>query len=237
MILLDAREPRNIQMVVMSRFSNRCAVSVCQLPAGDIAYLSRSGRRLLIERKSAPDLLNSISDGRLYDECARLREHSDIPVLLVHGSILPGRDDLVIADGISTRWKWWSVQMVLFSLQTGGIIIMQVRNSDFVDALEHIFDWAERDEHLQVKPAYTPFGKPPVQIAVLSALPGIGPERARRIIERFGSLRKSLEQIEAWVEVPGIGPATVHRVIEALDDTWCRKEDQEPVSEAQDRAG
>ena len=53
----------------------------------------------------------------------------------------------------------------------------------------------------------------------LSEIPGVGPEREQRLLERFGSLdlirRASPEQL---ARTPGIGPATATSILAALRD-------------------
>ena len=41
----------------------------------------------VVERKTIADLLSSIFDGRLFDQCSRLTEHYQHPILLVEGNV------------------------------------------------------------------------------------------------------------------------------------------------------
>ena len=41
----------------------------------------------VVERKTISDLASSIFDGRLFDQCNRLKEHYKFPILLIEGDI------------------------------------------------------------------------------------------------------------------------------------------------------
>ena len=53
------------------------------LPVGDYIV----GPETIIERKTISDLVSSIFDGRLFDQCDRLKEHYQFPILLIEGDI------------------------------------------------------------------------------------------------------------------------------------------------------
>jgi ERCC4-type nuclease len=57
------------------------------------------------------------------------------------------------------------------------------------------------------------------QRRVLQALPGVGPDRAKRLLAHFGSVRACLSaDAEALAEIDGIGPATARRIVQAVED-------------------
>ncbi len=62
-------------------------VAVGRLPLGD--YLPGGG--VVVERKTAADLVLSIRDRRLFDQAARLREGAAHPVLILEGDPLAVR--------------------------------------------------------------------------------------------------------------------------------------------------
>ena len=53
------------------------------IPIGDYIVAPET----VVERKSIADLLSSIFDGRLFDQCSRLVEHYRNPILLVEGNV------------------------------------------------------------------------------------------------------------------------------------------------------
>ena len=51
------------------------------LPIGDYIVAPE----IIVERKTISDLISSIFDGRLFDQCNRLKEHYKFPILLIEG--------------------------------------------------------------------------------------------------------------------------------------------------------
>ena len=55
------------------------------------------------------------------------------------------------------------------------------------------------------------------KIALLTALPGVGPVTAKRLLEKFGTIQElAASKPEKVVEVSGIGYATAGRIIDLL---------------------
>jgi len=53
------------------------------LPVGDYIVAPET----VVERKTISDLISSIFDGRLFDQCHRLKEHYQFPILIIEGDI------------------------------------------------------------------------------------------------------------------------------------------------------
>jgi len=58
-------------------------VEMKTLPIGDYIVAPET----IVERKSIRDLLSSIFDGRLFDQCKRLKENFEFPVVLMEGNV------------------------------------------------------------------------------------------------------------------------------------------------------
>lgn len=66
------------------------------------------------------------------------------------------------------------------------------------------------------RPGYRPKGRRARQLYVLQGLPGIGPERAERLLERFGSVEHTMAaSAEELAAVEGIGRRIAERI------RWC----------------
>ena len=53
------------------------------LPVGDYIVAPET----IVERKSIGDLISSVFDGRLFDQCTRLRKHYKNPIIIIEGNI------------------------------------------------------------------------------------------------------------------------------------------------------
>jgi len=64
-----------------------------------------------------------------------------------------------------------------------------------------------------------PRGKPRLQSYILQGLPGVGPSRAARLIERFGSVEAVISAPASEVaRVPGIGRTTAEAIRWAVEE-------------------
>lgn len=176
---------------------------------------------MLIERKSAPDLLNSMGDGRLVDQGSRLVAECDLPLLLTHGSLLCNKDGKVVADGRTSRWGWWSLQMQLVSLQAGGLMWLHLqRTQDLPEAVKYLSEWLGRDSHLHVsKREKIPFLVPDKPVQILASLPGIGMGKAMDCLEYYGSAGRTVAELTCEEECflpKGVAGGTVKKVRDAL---------------------
>ena len=80
-IVVDEREKKSgIPDLLKSIGVN---VEMKMLPIGDYIVAPET----IVERKTISDLLSSIFDGRLFDQCSRLTEHYKHPILLVEGNV------------------------------------------------------------------------------------------------------------------------------------------------------
>ena len=58
-------------------------VEVKTLPVGDYIVAPET----IVERKTISDLISSIFDGRLFDQCNRLKDNYQFPILLIEGNL------------------------------------------------------------------------------------------------------------------------------------------------------
>ncbi len=80
-IIVDERERKSgIPDLLKSVGIN---VEIKTLPIGDYIVAPET----VIERKSLSDFVSSVFDGRLFDQCSRLKEHFQHPILLVEGNL------------------------------------------------------------------------------------------------------------------------------------------------------
>ena len=58
-------------------------VEVKTLPIGDYIVAPET----VVERKTISDLISSVFDGRLFDQCNRLKDNYQFPILLIEGNL------------------------------------------------------------------------------------------------------------------------------------------------------
>ena len=211
-ILIDTREPPSVQGL---RFGG-VPVATRALDAGDIRILTSDGDVIAVERKTASDFINSVADGRLFLQAARLRALTPYAYLLVDGLISRGRAGQVIHGGRDTGFSWVAWQGASATVQELGVVVLEFPEGDFEEAVLGLV----KRHRGEVRPARRALAAGDPALAVLTSLPGIGLERALALLKTCGTAGYALWALtethpRTWTNTPegataigGIGPAT-----------------------------
>jgi len=172
-------------------------IAVGTLGIGDVHV----GPRVLIERKTVPDLVQSIADGRLFRQLYAMCGESARPLLVIEGSTP------IPVAGLDAE----SLRGVLLSVAVGYRVPM-LRTMSTQETAVCIARLAAHEERRLARDAHRrPQATGP--LAVLASIPGVGEERAAALLARFGSVRQIFNTPRAALEeVPGIGPETARAV-------------------------
>jgi len=177
------------------------------LPIGDYIVAPET----VVERKSIHDLVSSIFDGRLFDQCNRLKEHFQFPIILIEGNL----------DEISNITEnplifYGAISSIALDFK---IPILPTPSADHTAKL--LVSLCSRKES-----ATGPFLKKikksndiqKQQLSVLSSLPGIGEKLALRLLKKFGSpLRIFSANSTELAKVDGLGLARAKKIKKMLD--------------------
>lgn len=236
MIFIDSNEPDTIKYGLPVDLEMDAKIQ--PLDCGDI-MLVEDGKVMMIERKTAGDLLNSITNGRFVDQASRMVEVCKFPLVLCHGDLKCNKNGKVVADGRSTRFSWWSLHMALLSLQAGGVMYLQVRKGDLADAIKYLQGWLRKESHLVVqKREAIPFLKQDDKgLKILASLPGIKWKKAQALMDFYGKPAYAIAELtcmehEECTLPPGFARGTVRNTREAL-----RLEDKERLVMCHDIEG
>jgi DNA excision repair protein ERCC-4 len=194
------------------------------LPVGDYIVAPET----VVERKSISDLISSIFDGRLFDQCNRLKEHFAHPVLLMEGDV----DEIeqivenpfvfygalasvaidfkipIIPTPNATHTAKLLVSMCSRKDASKGPFLKKIRKSD---------DLARQ------------------QLSVLCSLPGVGEKLATRMLERFGSPVQTLNaSVADLAKVDGLGEARAKKIKQTLErQSKLRKESNQSTLDSE----
>ena len=80
-IVIDEREKKSGIPGILKGIG--IGLEIKTLPIGDYIVAPET----VVERKTISELVSSIFDGRLFDQCNRLKEHYQFPILLIEGNI------------------------------------------------------------------------------------------------------------------------------------------------------
>ncbi len=177
------------------------------LPIGDYIVAPET----VVERKSIPDLISSIFDGRLFDQCDRLREHFAHPVILMEGNV----DELeqivenpfVFYGALSSIAIDFKIPIVPTpsAAHTAKLLVSMCSRKEITKGpyLKKI----KKSDNLQRQ-----------QLSVLCSLPGIGEKLATRMLERFGSPSRMLSaSLAELAKVEGLGEARAKKIKQMLE--------------------
>jgi ERCC4-type nuclease len=159
---------------------------------------------VLIERKSAKDFAQSLTDGRLFIQAKQMADS-----LLRTAYILEGSSADWFGLGVSRE----SIQGALVTL----MLIFDIpvfRSSGPSESARLIFYIGSQLARL-CDPEHVPYRqakakrKKSRQLRVLQGLPGVGPDRAKGLLQRFKTVRACFSaSTTELMEVDGIGPKT-----------------------------
>jgi len=200
-IIVDDREPPSVIEALQSL--QGCQVATQRLLLGD--YLVDD--RLLFERKTLPDFVASVLDGRLFRQAAGLAASRFHSIIILEGAI---KD--IASSGISRE----ALQGALIS----ATVIFGIPLLRSLDPAEtaRLMLYTARQVRSVPNGALPRGGKRPkskrkVQLQILQGLPGIGPTRAQSLLERYGSVANVMQaDSQMLVETPGIGQETAERI-------------------------
>ena len=207
-IIVDHREA-NAPVLPMLRERAECRIQLARLKAGDYAV----GGSLLFERKTIQDLVVSIIDGRLFSQAQRLSTSGARGVLIVEGPI----------SGLSDQGMTWeAMQGALVSVSIFyGVPVLWSRDArDTVNTMLFAAQQARnRASGALRRPGYRPRGKRARQLYILQSLPMVGPLRARRLLDRFGSVRAVIEaDVGQLNSVEGVGDAVANAITRMVEE-------------------
>ncbi len=216
--IVDQREPEWVRALSFGG----AMVAPGLLDAGDLLATCDDGALLAIERKTPDDLLNSIREDRLWAQLAGIKALSKWAYLIITGELLRGPDGKVVSDRGPTGWQWAAVQGALLQAQEMGVFVVHAGgDTDYEAAVMRLAARSHRPEVL-VPPAREPRILSEAE-RILTALPGIGPERVGPLLDYASTPAWAfnyLTDLSTNGLVTGVGPGIKRAIRKAfgLDD-------------------
>ena len=176
------------------------------LPVGDYIVAPET----VVERKTISDLVSSVFDGRLFDQCSRLKEHYQFPILLIEGDI----DEIeklienpfVFYGAISSIAIDFKIPVIPTpnASHTSKLLISMCSRKDPTSG--PFIKKIRKSNNLQKQ-----------QLTMLCSLPGVGEKTAIRMLEKFGTPLKVLSSsITELSKVSGLGEARAKNIKKIL---------------------
>jgi len=181
-------------------------VEIKTLPIGDYIVAPET----VVERKTISDLVSSIFDGRLFDQCNRLKEHYQFPILLIEGDVDEieelTENPFIFYGAISSVAIDFKIPVIPTpnASHTSKLLISMCSRND--SSKGPFIKKIRKSNDLQKQ-----------QLSMLCSLPGVGEKTAIRMLEKFGTPLKVLSSsITELSKVGGLGNARAKNIKKVL---------------------
>lgn len=209
-IWVDDRESRSSGLVEKLMKMESVSVGVKRLQTGD--YLIEG--KVVLERKRVRDFLESLKAGRLFAQASRLAIQPLRAFMILEGPAGEWRAAGVTREGIQGAMSMLSVAF--------GIPVLRSQSEE--ETVKLLLMTARQLQARAKAPVRKPVrrlrGKRAWQIHILTGIPKVGPTRAQRLLEQFGSIEAVVTATpEALATVGGIGRKTAQHIHWAVHES------------------
>ena len=177
------------------------------LPVGDYIVAPET----VVERKSIKDLISSVFDGRLFDQCNRLKENFQFPIILMEGNVDEineiTENPLIFYGAVSSIALDFKIPVIATPSadHTAKLLVSMCSRKELPKGpfLKKI----KKSNDIQKQ-----------QLVALSSLPGVGEKLAIRMLEKFGSPLKVFNASSTELaKVQGLGNARAKKIKKMLE--------------------
>ncbi len=210
-IYIDDRERKVIDFLKKFNIDLR----ITRLPVADFQISESIG----IERKTVNDFVNSIIDGRIFNQVKELCENFERPLIIIEGdfSELKNRN-INIA----------SVKGALITLTTQYRIPI-IFTTDPLDTTVTILNIAKKEQleekkQIQIKLKKSRSSLKEIQRNIVASLPGINTTLADRLLNYFKTVRNVFNAGEMDLQkIEGIGKCKARKIVEVVNKPYKKK--------------
>jgi DNA excision repair protein ERCC-4 len=219
-VVVDERERQSGVPEKLAQLEVRVYYST--LPVADYVV----SPEIAVERKSLRDFVSSVYDGRLFMQASEISTVYRKPYIIVEGDV---KEVSNLTHNLNSYFGAIASVTLAYDLrllftatpgETAMAIAALVRNSRARPAPPGSFNAPPKGR-----------GLPQQQLYFISAIPGIGPKLAKRLLTRAGTPRRAVTFTEAQLAmVPGMGWKKAEKVTRMLDTAYASR-GVEPVQE------
>jgi Fanconi anemia group M protein len=204
MIIVDTRETQSA--VVRQLALKDIDVVLKTLPVGDYILSENVG----VERKTDSDFVDSLKDGRLFNELHNLSQNFIIPILILEGNPISQL-------GYSRPAILGALASIVINMRISVMYTDSPNNT--ADLLEALLKKVHQDRQ-STKKVYTKktSTEAEAQEQIISGIPGINLYRAQELLTAFSTVENIFNADEDDLEkVSGIGKKTAKKIREIVE--------------------
>ncbi len=176
---------------------------------------------IIIERKRVDDLVRSVFDGRFFEQVGRLTEVCEVPMLIVEG-------ELEDVKQITSKWKAIEAALLTAIIKFGVIPYYTKDVRHTAEVIKYIAEKSGGERSF--KSYFSKVVKPKSddirewQLYVVQSLPGVGVKTARKLLEKFGTLRAIFNASQSELSmIEGISEEKASRIIKVITEPYVRR--------------
>ena len=210
-VVADHREKDN--KVVKELINLGISVKTSQLEVADYILSGKVG----VELKKVPDFVNSIVDGRLLDQVRSLRQSFEKAIVIIEGE-----EDIYSVRKVHANAIRGMLASIVLDFQTP---ILYTKNPQDTASLLAVM--AKREQNKGGDFSYherKPRTIKEQQEFIVSSLPSIGTQNAKKLLEHFGSIKSITQATKNQLkELEGIGDKIAESIVKVIDEKYQKK--------------
>lgn len=228
-LFISPAEPANVKAALERAGFELASHGLCERYGVDFLWREQ-GSWWGVQRKTVPDFVASLHDGRLQREAAQMVSRVSLPTIFLEGraqfTATSGADGVhQTLTGVHHEVTLQQWRSMMWSLAAAGITVTSTSGvPDTALTLKQMVKWTSKAKHTALtqrpKTVDSKWGTPTSRdfgVHILQGFDGVGPELAGAIFDHFG--RVPLTWVADGVEledVPGIGPTRAKKLRKAL---------------------
>lgn len=211
-VIVDSRETQSA--VIKYLALGGMDIILKTLPVGDYIISESVG----IERKEAYDFIQSIKDGRLFDELHNLRNNFEVPIMILEGNPIG-------ISGLSRESIMGAIASVIVNMK---ITVFTTNSAQ--DTAEFIIGLTKKvQQNKDTKEKIFKKKTSSIQEAqeqIISGIPGVNIYRAQNLLTYFSTIKNIFNADETELKnVEGIGPGTAKKIKDIAEHNYNDKQE------------
>lgn len=169
--------------------------------------------RVCVERKTSDDFINSIIDGRLFQQLEELRDNFTKPIIIIEGNnFRESMNENAIKAALASIILDYEIPIIM--------------TKDEEDTAKTIY-WLSKKEQIEserpigIKGKKKPKDIKKLQEHIISGFPGVSTKISKRILEKFGNIKNFANTTEGeLVKIDGIGKVLANKLHKLVNEKY-----------------
>ncbi len=210
-IFVDSREQNS--NVLKELFEKDCKIITKQLTIGDYVL----SKEVCVERKTIEDFINSMIDGRLFNQMIDLRENYEKPLIIIEGNM----NEIFTIRNMHKNSIIGAITSIALDY---NIPILNTKNDK--ETADYLYVIAKREQIAREKEISLRIGRKGLTIQeqqqyFIEGLPLVGPTMAKKLLEKFGSIKEIINASEKQLqEVENMGGKKAKKIKKIIEEEY-----------------